>query len=509
MNYLLPSIYSLLSVVLILNYLSLNYKKTAIEIVNEMGIGYNLGKTFNCCDNLMLEQFDNNQIKLWGTVLPTKKTINRIKKYGFKTIRFQVTYMNFTSESNIINPKWILGIKEIIDWIISSNLYCIFSVNHGSEFWKNEQTSVNEKHSNFWKQTANEFKDYDEHLIFETMNEIDILDLNLLEHIQIFVDEIRNSGGKNEDRLLIIPEMFTETEIEDYYYYSMPIDPSNKTAISIHYFFPSELTEYNDINSLSWYFKYFDILYPTVPISEWGSEDNYREINELFEVMKNVFIDKGIPVIIDEAAILNKHNNNIKSFREFIYVLFSLSSEYDGILSCLWDNPLVNKENLNFYNKELDKWNDEIIKDKIYKISKGKSIKSSEYYVMTNKIKTKEYFGLLYIKMGKKKVTKICVNVRLSGKLGIDVELVVISFKDNDAYIKLPIKKENAKKQYDGTTIIEIDMSKEDIIDFLYITIEFGIEYVIFNNATVEFEEYFSYFDIKSYKNDVLNDVYK
>ena len=401
MNYLLASIYSLLSVVLILNYLSLNYKKTAIEIVNEMGIGYNLGKTFNCCDNLMLEQFDNNQIKLWGTVLPTKKTINRIKKYGFKTIRFQVTYMNFTSESNIIDSNWITGIKEIIDWIISSNLYCIFSVNHGSEFWKNEQTSVNEKYSNFWKQIANEFKDYDEHLIFETMNEIDILDLNLLEHIQIFVDEIRNSGGKNEDRLLIIPEMFTETEIEDYYYYSMPIDPSNKTAISIHYFFPSELTEYNDINSLSWYFKYFDILYPTVPISEWGSEDNYREINELFEVMKNAFIDKGIPVIIDEAAILNKHNNNIKSFREFIYVLFSLSSEYDGILSCLWDNPLVNKENLNFYNKELE--NDEIIKDKIYKISKGKSIKSSEYYVMTNKIKTKEYFGLLYIKMGKKK----------------------------------------------------------------------------------------------------------
>ena len=393
MNYLLASIYSLLSVVLILNYLSLNYKKTAIEIVNEMGIGYNLGKTFNCCDNLMLEQFDNNQIKLWGTVLPTKKTINRIKKYGFKTIRFQVTYMNFTSESNIIDSNWITGIKEIIDWIISSNLYCIFSVNHGSEFWKNEQTSVNEKYSNFWKQIANEFKDYDEHLIFETMNEIDILDLNLLEHIQIFVDEIRNSGGKNEDRLLIIPEMFTETEIEDYYYYSMPIDPSNKTAISIHYFFHSELTEYNDINSLSWYFKYFDILYPTVPLSEWGSEDNYREINELFEVLKNIFIDKGIPVIIDEAAILNKYNNNIKSFREFIYVLFSLSSECDGILSCLWDNPLVNKENLNFYNKELDKRNDEIIKDKIYKISKGKSIKSSEYYVMTNKIKTKEYFG--------------------------------------------------------------------------------------------------------------------
>ncbi len=158
MNIILPCIYSVLSLILLFNYLYLYHKRNAMEIMNDMGIGYNLGKTFNCCDSSISEQIDENQIKIWGTILPNKKTINRIKKYGFKTIRFQVTYMNFTSESNIINPKWILGIKEIIDWIISSNLYCIFSVNHGSEFWKNEQTSVNEKYSNFWKQIANEFK---------------------------------------------------------------------------------------------------------------------------------------------------------------------------------------------------------------------------------------------------------------------------------------------------------------------------------------------------------------
>ena len=173
----------------------------------------------------------------------------------------------------------------------------------------------------------------------------------------------------------------------------MPIDPANKTAISFHYFFPSQINDYHDSKSLIWYYKIYREQYGTIPLSEWGSQRNYEDLNEILKMLKNIFIDKGIPVIIDEAAILNKYNNNIKSFREFIYVLFSLSSEYDGILSCLWDNPLGNKENLNFYNKELDKWNDEIIKDKIYKISKGKSIKSSEYYVMTNKIKTKEYFG--------------------------------------------------------------------------------------------------------------------
>ena len=34
---------------LLLNYLSFNYKWTAIELVNEIGIGYNLENTYNCC----------------------------------------------------------------------------------------------------------------------------------------------------------------------------------------------------------------------------------------------------------------------------------------------------------------------------------------------------------------------------------------------------------------------------------------------------------------------------
>ena len=34
---------------LTLNYMSFLTKKTAIQLVNEMGIGYNLGNTYNCC----------------------------------------------------------------------------------------------------------------------------------------------------------------------------------------------------------------------------------------------------------------------------------------------------------------------------------------------------------------------------------------------------------------------------------------------------------------------------
>ena len=56
---------------------------------------------------------------------------------------------------------------------------------------------------------------------------------------------------------------------------------------------------------------------------------------------------------------------------------------------------------------------------------------------------------------------------------------------------------ENRKKQYDGTTIFEMDVTKIDCNDYLYIFIS-SLEYVYdkINNVTVEFEEYFNIFHI-------------
>jgi hypothetical protein len=55
-----------------------------------MGLGYNLGKTYNCCSSVDEKNILYEEIKIWGTILPTKKMINKIKKCGFKTIRFQI-----------------------------------------------------------------------------------------------------------------------------------------------------------------------------------------------------------------------------------------------------------------------------------------------------------------------------------------------------------------------------------------------------------------------------------
>ena len=77
---------------LILNYMSFYSKKNAIQFVKDMGLGYNIGNTFNCC-NIFKEE-NNEEIKLWGSILPTQRIVNKIKKYGFKTLRFQIIYNN-------------------------------------------------------------------------------------------------------------------------------------------------------------------------------------------------------------------------------------------------------------------------------------------------------------------------------------------------------------------------------------------------------------------------------
>ena len=62
---------------------------------------------------------------------------------------------------------------------------------------------------------------------------------------------------------------------------------------------------------------------------------DYYQMLEDFELIKNSFVDKGIPVILNKVGVLTEEKKEIKSIREYLYVLFSLSLDYDGIMSCL------------------------------------------------------------------------------------------------------------------------------------------------------------------------------
>ena len=135
----------LIFISLLLSILNLLSQKTAMEIVNDMGIGYNLGYSFDSCvkdeygscldESLVSDEIKNpdDQILLLGNPIPTKKMIKNIKKNGFKTIRFPVTWMYFMDDFGKINPEWMSRVKEVVSWINEYNMYCILNVyNDGS-----------------------------------------------------------------------------------------------------------------------------------------------------------------------------------------------------------------------------------------------------------------------------------------------------------------------------------------------------------------------------------------
>ena len=505
MNILAISLTAFLSKTILLSYLSFYFKKNSIQLVTEMGLGYNLGNTFNF-SIFKEENNQNNQIKIRDNIFPTKETLKKIKKYGFKTIRFQLDYNNLVNQDEELSIELISGIKEVVDYILNYNMYFILSIHHNRQFWMNEGKNAKEKYSIFWKQIANKFLNYDEHLVFESMNELYFVHFTLLNSTQAFVDAIRNSGGFNKERLLVISEISNEIELNDYYEYELPIDPANKLAISLHYYFPSESLDIYDTTPMSWYDKY-NFPYKSIPKTEWGIDNDYKELMEKIKILENIFINKGIPVIIGEASILVKSKNNNNSIRQFLYSLFSISLEIGGILPCLWDIPEKISDNMYYYDKDTDKWNDEKIRDILLNISRGKTIKSSEYYSMTNLENIIPNYNYGFFNFGKKKIVKIIINAKISGQIGKDFEFGISSVKKNKDWFDLPIKKENGKKQYNGYTIFTIDTSYEDFNNFLYISVWWGEDdnYITINNITFEFQEEYLYFDYKSYKSAVLN----
>ena len=148
---------------LIFNYLSMISNKNSFEIVRDMGIGYNLGDTFDNYDyNIDKINTPEEQITLKGNTLPTKNMIKKIKKYGFKTIRFPVTWLYFLDDYGNINSDWMLLVKEVVDLIIKEDLYCILNVYHDGYYnnWLSLGIEAKGKYFNLWTQIANEFKDY-------------------------------------------------------------------------------------------------------------------------------------------------------------------------------------------------------------------------------------------------------------------------------------------------------------------------------------------------------------
>ncbi len=329
---------------------------TSMELVKDITLGYNLGDTLDVCQadrdgdgkvNEYVEEGEKVDETLWGNPKATKELFETIKDDGFNAVRIPVTWRDHMGEAPEykIDKDWMERVKEVVDYAYDLNMYVIINLHHDGggdpEFgaWIRTQAVEDydkfyERYSAVWNQIADTFKDYDERLIFESMNEVGFDELAesekfaLLNKInQDFVDLIRKSGGKNETRHLLIAGYWTDIEQTCNGDFQLPSDPQNRCILSVHYYTPWQFCTTNQQ-------------------TEWGSKADLREMDTKINLLKTTFSDNNIPVIIGEYG--TGYGNEAES-----KVYFSARLTYlchQASIPCfLWDNGgELNRETYEF-----------------------------------------------------------------------------------------------------------------------------------------------------------------
>ncbi len=341
---------------------------TPLEFVKAMGIGYNLGNTMDATGGTRAYKIANFEVA-WGAPVTTKEIFEDLKARGFNTIRIPVAWSNLMGSNYEIHPDLINRVEEIVNMVLDSGMFAIVNI-HWDGGWitkfSSEYNETLKKYRRIWEQISNRFRNYNEHLIFESMNEEgyfnDLWDrysgggdkklaFDLLNSVnQTFTDIVRKSGGINKARYLLIAGYATDIGATCSPEFSMPKDRAGHTILSVHYYWPPDFAIIDE--DANW----------GKAVSTWGSAAEVERLKKDMNIMKVNFVNKRIPVIIGEYGTVVK-NKDPESVRKYIYEVASTIWEM-GMCPILWDGSG------DVYNRRELAFNDPLIGEGFLKIVK-------------------------------------------------------------------------------------------------------------------------------------------
>jgi endoglucanase len=195
---------------------------------------------------------------------------------------------------------------------------------------KENEAVATQQLSKVWKQIATQFQAYDEHLIFEAMNEPrkigtaqewnggDTEGHEVVNQFnQVFVDTVRTSGGNNANRFLMVPTYAASSSVNALLAMKVPAD--DHIIVSVHAYTPYDFA-LNEKGTAKW-------------------QENTKDIDNLMKNLQEQFLDRDIPVILGEFGARNKDNLADRVAWATYYVDSATSR---GIPCVWWDNGLFN-----------------------------------------------------------------------------------------------------------------------------------------------------------------------
>lgn len=349
---------------------------TTAEIVKEMGIGINLGNTFESCGDWINGSTVTAYETAWGSPVITQEMIQGIADEDFGVLRIPVAWSNMMDFDNDyqINSQYMERVKEVTDWAVDAGMYVIINIHWDGGWWEKFPTEKDEcmhRYTRMWQQICDGFAEYDDHVMFESLNEEGgwsslwnqynpsdtenkQKSYDLLNEInQTFVDLVRSQDNNNAQRHLLIAGYVTDVDLTCDEMFKMPNDPLNRCAVSVHYYTPSSFAIAEE--GTTW----------TTPKTVWGTLSDYSELNTQMEKLKTRFTDNGVPVIVGECACASRLNKADGECRR--YNLACVAAMYDnGLCPVIWDVTMGedNDETIySIYSRKLCKLGDEKFKE--------------------------------------------------------------------------------------------------------------------------------------------------
>lgn len=325
---------------------------SSVELVADMRIGWNLGNTLDATGGIGIDSE-----RSWGNPVTTPEMIDAVVDAGFNVVRIPVTWEGHFGEAPEykIHNIWLERVKEVVDYAYERDVYVILNMHHEEWHFPSEENkeAASKQLAVLWTQIAEYFKDYDERLIFEGLNEPrkkgtavewnggDEEGREVVNHFaQVFVDTVRVTGGNNAKRHLMITGYAASSSKEALESIRLPED--DKLIVSVHAYTPYNFALNPD------------------GTDQWDAEKDTKDIDDLMENLDELFLKKGIPVIIGEFGAVNKQNDAERVEWATYYV--TKANEY-GVPCIWWDNNafdgagenfgLLDRRALTFPNAEL------------------------------------------------------------------------------------------------------------------------------------------------------------
>ncbi|WP_051866337.1 glycoside hydrolase family 5 protein [Streptomyces griseus] len=345
-------------------------QSSASQIVADMGAGWNLGNQLEATTNGYPSE------TAWGQPAVTQALIDKVRAAGFKTIRIPVSYLGYIGPgpNYTINASWLNRIQEVVNYAYNRGLHVLINM-HGDGYknvsgsWlicdSSSQTTIKAKYEKAWQQIANRFKNYDQRLILESMNEefdgqygrpTQPCYSNINSYNQIFVDTVRKTGGNNSSRWLLVAGWNTNIDYTAGNYgfklpsdqYRSPSIPANerRIMISVHHYAPWDFAGEENGTITQWGRA------ATNPSrkSTWGQEDY---LDAQLKTMHDVFVTKGYPVVVGEYGAIDKSSfdsSNNRYRADFARAVAATAKKY-GAASVYWDNGATGRYGFGLFDR--------------------------------------------------------------------------------------------------------------------------------------------------------------